>query len=95
MSYAFVAQVAFQEGTDPDFAQKMLDGEVVPLVKSQVGFQKGIWVRDVDRKTGIGVAVFDTEANAKAAAEAIRAQPRAAEAPQITSAGVYEVVAEA
>jgi hypothetical protein len=95
MSYAFVAQVAFQEGTDPDFAQKMLEGEVVPLVKSQPGFQKGSWVRNVDGKTGIGMALFDTEANARAAGEAIRAQPRPAQAPQITSAGVYEVVAEA
>jgi hypothetical protein len=95
MPYAFVAHVSFHEGTDPDFAQKMLEGEVVPFVKSQAGFQKGIWARNVDGKSGIGTAVFDTEANAKAAGEAIRAQPRPAQAPQITSTGVYEVVAEA
>ena len=95
MPYAFVAQVQFQEGSDPELGQKMLESEVVPLVKSQPGFQKGIWFRNVDGKTGIGTAVFDTEANAKAAGEAVRAQPRAAEQPQIITAGVYEVVAEA
>ena len=95
MPYAFVAQVTFGEGTDPNFAQKMLETDVVPLVKSQDGFQKGIWVRNIDGKTGIGTAVFDTEANAKAAGNAVQAQERPAAAPQITSAGVYEVVAEA
>jgi len=42
MSYAFIAQVSFEEGTDPAFAQKMLETEVVPLVQSQAGFLKGI-----------------------------------------------------
>lgn len=95
MPYAFVAQVQFQEGSDPALGQKMLESEVIPLAKSQAGFQKGIWCRNVDGKTGIGTAVFDTEANAKAAGEAMRAQPRGAEQPQIVTAGVYEVVAEA
>ncbi len=95
MPHAFIAQVAFVEGTDPDLGQKMLETEVVPLVKSQPGFRQGIWARNVDGKTGIGVAVFDSEADAKAAGEAIRKQPRAAQAPQIVTTGVYEVVAEA
>jgi len=95
MSYAFIAQVSFEEGTDPAFAQKMLETEVVPLVQSQAGFLKGIWARNVDGKTGIGTAVFDTKANAEAAGQNIRVQPRPAEAPQIVSAGVYEIVAEA
>lgn len=95
MSFAFVAQVTFAEGTDPEFAQKMLETEVVPMVSSQSGFQKGIWVRNIDGKTGIGTAVFDTRANAEAAGEAVRKQPRPDQAPQITTAAVYEVVAEA
>jgi hypothetical protein len=33
--------------------------------------QKGIWVRNIDSKTGIGTAVFDTRANAEAAGEAV------------------------
>ena len=95
MPYAFIAQVEFQAGSDPELAQKMLENEVVPLVKSQAGFQKGIWCRNVDGSTGIGSAVFDTQDHAKAAAEAVRSQPRAAEAPQIVTAAIYEVVAEA
>ena len=95
MPYAFIAQVEFQDGSDPTVAQKVLENEVVPLVKAQGGFQRGTWFRNVDGKTGIGAAVFDTEASAKAAGEAIRSQQRPAEAPTITTTGVYEVVAEA
>jgi hypothetical protein len=93
--YAFVAQVEFREGSAPELGQKILESEVIPLVKSQAGFEKGMWFRNVDGKTGIGVAVFDSEANARAAGEAIRAQARPAEAPTIATTGVYEVVAEA
>ena len=95
MPYAFVAQVTFQPGGDPELGQKMLEGEVIPLVKSQAGFQKGIWLRNVDGTTGIGTALFDTQANATAAGEAMRSQPRPPEAPSITTSGVFEVVAEA
>jgi hypothetical protein len=95
MPYAFVAQVTFSPGGDPELGQKMLEGEVIPMVKSQAGFRKGIWLRNVDGKTGIGMAVFDTEAHATAAGQAVGSQQRAPEAPQITSSGVYEVVAEA
>ena len=94
MPYAFVVQVQFQAGSDPALGQKMLESDVIPLVRSQAGFQKGTWFRNTDGKTGIGAAVFDTEANARAAGEAIRSQPRSDEAPTITTAGVYEVVAD-
>ena len=95
MPYAFIAQVQFKDGSDPELGQKVLESDVIPLVKSQAGFKKGTWFRNTDGKTGIGVAVFDTEANARAAGEAIRSQQRPAEAPAITTTGVYEVVAEA
>jgi hypothetical protein len=95
MPYAFVAQVQFQAESSPELGQKVLESEVIPLVKSQAGFQKGTWFRNVDGKSGIGTAVFDTEANAKSAGEAIRSQPRPTEAPTIIATGVYEVVAEA
>ena len=94
MSFAFVTQVQFQEGSDPVVGQKLLESDVIPRVKSQAGFQKGTWFRNTDGKTGIGAVVFDTEANARAAVEAFGSQPRPAEAPTITSTGVYEVVAE-
>jgi hypothetical protein len=95
MPYAFIAHVQFAAGSDPAAGQKVLESDIVPLVKSQAGFRSGTWFRNVDGTTGIGAAVFDTEANAKAAGEAIRSQARPAEAPTITSTGVYEVVAEA
>ena len=95
MPYAFIAQVQFPEGSDPVIGQKVLESDVIPLVTAQPGFQRGTWFRNVDGKTGIGAAVFDTEANAKAAGSAIRSQTRPAEAPTITTTGVYEVVAEA
>ena len=95
MPYAFIAQVQFQDGSDPELGQKFLESDVIPLVRSQAGFKKGTWFRNTDGKTGIGAAVFDTEAHAKAAGEAIRSQQRPAESPTIMTAGVYEDVAEA
>jgi len=95
MPYAFIAQVTFGEGSDRDVDQKVLESDIIPLVSSQAGFQKGLWCRNVDGTTGIGTAVFDTKANAEAAGQNIRQQQRPAEAPEITSAGVYEVVGEA
>ena len=92
MPYAFIAQVAF-EG-DPELHQKVLHEELIPTVSAMPGFQSGRWCRSVDGKTGIGTVVFDTQANAEAAAERARTN-RPAAAPTITSAGIYEVVGEA
>ncbi len=94
MAYAFVAHVQFAEGADPELGRRLLQEGLIPAAKAQPGFQSGIWVRSLDESAGIGTIVFDTKANAEAGRAALEAQ-RPAEAPAITEAGVYEVMAEA
>ena len=93
MPYGLIVQVAFDDG-DPELHEKLLHEEVIPAASSQAGFQRGVWYRATDGKTGIGTVVFDTEANAEAAAERMRSD-RPPTAPRVTSAGIYEVVGEA
>ena len=92
MAHGLIVQVAFDDG-DPELHQKLLHEEVIPTMSSLQGFQRGVWYRATDGKTGMGTVVFDTEANAQAAAGRMQAD-RPAAAPRITSAGIYEVVGE-
>ena len=90
MAYAVVMQV--QLGDDePEAALKMLNEMVIPHAKSQPGFESGIWMRSADN-AGLGVVVFDTEQNAKAAEEALKPPPGG---PEVISVKSYEVGAQA
>ena len=71
MAHALVANVDL-EGRDFAEAEKVLNAEVIPAVKQAPGFQSGVWLRSPDGKVGMGIVVFDTEANAKAAEQAVR-----------------------
>jgi hypothetical protein len=59
--------------TDPVSAQDQLQNEVVPRVSSAPGFQAGYWTRAEDggNANGLSVIVFDSEENARTAAERI------------------------
>jgi hypothetical protein len=92
--YAFVVNVEFAPDSDPDDNQKMLHEGAIPAVKAQPGFQRGVWVRNLERTAGMGIAIFDTEENANAAAKEIPAR-RPPNAPTIVQSGVWEVAAEA
>lgn len=92
MPYAAVTNVSL-EGRDPDLAQKMLEEGIIPMVKAQPGFRTARFLRSLDGKAGVGAAIFDTEANAKAALDAMTAN-RPAEAPPVTNTAIYEVIAE-
>ena len=50
-----------------DTARSMLADQVVPSVKAQPGYVSGCWLTPVDG-LGVSIIVFDTEANARAAA---------------------------
>ena len=50
-------------------AQQRLREEVVPQVSSAPGFQAGYWTREGD--SGLSMVVFDTEENARAAADRV------------------------
>jgi len=90
MAHALVLKVKFAEGWDPD-QMKMLEEVVVPLAKSQAGFQHGYWMHD-DDSNGMGVVVFASAADAGAAQSALKPPPGG---PDLVSSSVYEVAAEA
>jgi hypothetical protein len=93
MPYALVAEVSL-DGFSREEAVRILHEQIIPIVKQQPGFQRGVWLRSQDGATGSGVVVFDTEANVEAM-RALLTQNRPAEAPPITSSAVYEVTGEA
>ena len=90
MAHALILKVKFADGWDTD-QLTMLDEIVVPLTKSQPGFQHGSWMHDND-SNGMGVIVFASEAEATAAKEALNPPPGG---PALVSSSVFEVVAEA
>jgi hypothetical protein len=75
-----------QEATD------LLPTEVIPTLREIPGFQRVLFLRNVNEPKGQSVILFDTEANAKAAAAMAGAPP---DSPvTFTSTTVYEVVAD-
>jgi hypothetical protein len=89
MAHAVVMQV--QLGGDPDEGQQMLESIVIPNAKAQAGFTSGVWMRTPEMK-GMGIVLFDTEANAAAAQEALKPPPGG---PTVISSELYEVGAQA
>ena len=73
MPHAVVIKVTFSGDGDREEGQRMLDEVVVPLAKAQPGFRSGLWMRD--GTDGMGVVVFDTDANASAAGEVLGLRP--------------------
>jgi hypothetical protein len=55
--------------TNREGAEQRLRDEVVPQASQAPGFQAGYWTRDGD--SGLAMVVFDSEDNARAAAERI------------------------
>lgn len=55
--------------TNPVGAEQRLQEEVVPRASSAPGFQAGYWTRDGQR--GLSMLIFDTEENARSAADQI------------------------
>jgi hypothetical protein len=91
MTHVLVMQVKLPQDGDPEEGQKMLDEVVVPMAKSQAGFQRGTWMHD-SANNGMGVMVFATAENAEAAKDILKPPPGG---PQLVSSTVYEIAAEA
>ena len=91
MPFAAVTTVKFESNADQ--GQKMLEEVLIPRLKGLAGFQRARFMRSLDGTTGVGAATFDTEANAKAALEAV-SKDRPPEAPTIQNQTVYEVFLE-
>jgi hypothetical protein len=93
MAHALVANVNL-EGRDFEQVERILNEQVIPGVRQAPGFQSGVWLRMPDGKVGMAVIVFDSEANAKAAEQAMPSM-RPPDAPPMTSITVCEVTAQA
>ena len=91
--YGVVVRVEIDAGRG-DEATKMLHDTVVPQVKSLDGFVRGVWLRSTDGTKGRGVVLFETEEQARAAAESAP-RPPAGGPVEFEGAEVVEVVAEA
>ncbi len=96
--YATVGQVMVDPGREAE-ARQLLEEVVLPRAKGLAGFQGGHWARALGGDVGHSFMLFDTEANARAAAEQIAQgpPPGAPSSPPATfvSVDVCEVVAQA
>jgi hypothetical protein len=86
--HAVVVRVTVEE---PEASQQRLREEVVPQASRAAGFQAGYWTREGN--TGLSMAIFDTEENARAAAE--RIPTMVPEGVTMEGVEVREVVASA
>lgn len=79
---------------DFEAARSELLERIVPRAKGAPGFVAGYWTRSDDGNNGLSMLVFESEDNARAAAEMIRTAPPP---PTVTqdSLEVREVVANA
>ena len=78
---------------DYESARKVLNSDVIPRVKQAPGFQSGVWLAPADGE-GTSVVVFDSEDNAKQAAEMVRSGPQP-ETVEIVSVEIREVAGQA
>ena len=79
---------------NPDDAAQMANG-ILSSLSSAPGFVTGSFARSADGNHGRSMVVFDSEEQAKAAAENARANIPAEAPVEIVSIEVYEVVAHA
>jgi hypothetical protein len=78
---------------DPEASQQRLRDDVVPQASRAPGFQAGYWTRTRDGNNGLSMAIFDSEENARAAAERVPAM--VPEGVTMEGVEVREVVASA
>jgi hypothetical protein len=79
---------------DFEAAQPVLRERIVPAAKGAPGFVAGYWTRSEDGNNGLSMLVFESEEQARAAAEMISAAPMPETVTQ-DSIEVREVVASA
>ena len=85
------AVLVYVEVPDQEAGRKMLEEQVVPMVKGSPGFVAGYWT-NLGNNMGASIAVFDTEEHARAVAP----EPGLQMGPAtIKNAQVAEVVASA
>jgi hypothetical protein len=79
-----------------DQARSMLREMVVPGARARAGFTAGYWLRATDSDVLRAVQIYDSEENARAAAERIQSEGPPPGAPvTLESVATYEVIAQA
>jgi hypothetical protein len=91
MPFAIVSTVNL-EGQDLTASKERLI-EAIPRMKARPGFHTARFVRSLDGTRGVGMLIYDTQANAQAVLD-IMTTDRPADAPPVISSAVYEVVLE-
>jgi len=79
---------------DFERGRKMLEEEVVPRVSQAPGFVSGYWTAG-EGNSGMSMIVFDSEDNAKGAAEFIQSHAESSDPVTLDGVEVREVVASA
>jgi hypothetical protein len=92
--HAVVGQVKIDRSRQ-DEATKALNEMVVPRAKQMAGFAGGTWCRSVEDDRGISVLLFESEEEARAAAEQMRQGPPPGTPATFVSADVFEVLVQA
>jgi quinol monooxygenase YgiN len=93
--HAVIGQVKI-DTTRENEVRKALSEIVVPTAKQMAGFVSGTWSRSLQDDRGISVLLFESEPDARAAAEQMRSQgPPPGTPATFISADVFEVVAQA
>jgi len=91
--HAVVGQVKVDPAREGE-ARKLLEEFTVPAAKGLQGFDSGFWARAIDGDEGHSFLLFDSEANARAAAEKIAQGPPPDGPVVFTDVSVCEVVAQ-
>ena len=91
--HAVVGQVKVDTAKEGE-ARQLLEEITVPRAKGLAGFSSGYWARALDGDQGHSFLLFDTEANAQAAAEVISQGPPPGAPVTFVSVTVCEVIAQ-
>jgi hypothetical protein len=90
--YAVVVRVSI---SDFESARKGLEEQVVPRASQAPGFIAGYWTRSDEGTDGLSMLLFESEDNARAAEDMIRAGGGRPEAVTLESVEIREVIAHA
>jgi hypothetical protein len=92
--HALVTRVTIH---DADRTRELLNSQVVPGISGAPGFHAGYWTWSADggERNGLAMMVFDSEENARAAGDRVRAAAETSDDVTLDGVEVREVVASA
>jgi hypothetical protein len=93
--HAVLIEVDTSGQPDPAVGLKHLREQTVPGVSQAPGFQAGYWLRPLADAKGTSLVLFDTEANAEAASQALGVGSEAAPGVTVVRREVREVAVSA